>query len=243
MLKKESVFRSLFCIVLMVGLFVSSCGKSEPGGKAAEEPTGTKPAAEMAPVVIELPTAQFAGTPTNLNVANLEKPLGRMRDLFMAPVGTVNVAAGKSVSSSDDFPVIGELEFVTDGDKDASEGSFVELGPGVQHVTIDLGEKCNIYAIVSWHFHKQVRVYFDVVVQVADDADFTENVVTLFNNDTDNSAGLGVGKDMHYVETNEGKLIDGKGVQSRYVRFYSNGNNSGDFNHYIEIEVYGKPME
>ena len=64
--------------------------------------------------------------------------------------------------------------------------------------------------------------------------------ITLFNNDHDNSAGLGVGKNMHYVETNEGKLIDAKGVKGRYVRFYSNGNNASDLNHYIELEVFGK---
>jgi hypothetical protein len=99
----------------------------------------------------------------------------------------------------------------------------------------------DIYAILVWHFHKQARVYFDVVVQVADDPDFINNVTTVFNNDHDNSAGLGVGSDMHYVETSEGKLIDAKGVRGRYVRLYSNGNSSNELNHYIEVEVYGKP--
>ncbi|MCB0260329.1 MAG: hypothetical protein KDE62_11525, partial [Calditrichaeota bacterium] len=140
-------------------------------------------------------------------------------------------------------PVIGEVEMITDGDKDAAEGSYVELGPFLQHVTIDLGQKSDIYAIVVWHFHKQPRVYFDVIVQVADDADFITNVHTLFNNDHDNSAGLGVGKDKHYVETSEGRLIDAKGVQARYVRLYSNGNTGNDLNHYIEVEVHGKPSQ
>ena len=31
--------------------------------------------------------------------------------------------------------------------------------------------------------------------------------------------------------------------KGRYVRFYSNGNTSNDLNHYIEIDVYGKPVE
>ena len=48
---------------------------------------------------------------------------------------------------------------------------------------------------------------------------------------------------MHYVETNEGKLIDAKGVHGRYVRLYSSGNHVNDMNHYIEVEVYGKPVE
>jgi hypothetical protein len=131
---------------------------------------------------------------------------------------------------------------ITDGDKEASDGSYVELGPSLQHVTIDLEAIYEIYAIVVWHYHKQALVYFDVVVQVADDPDFITNVRTLFNNDTDNSAGLGAGKDMHYTETREGKLIDAKGIRARYVRFYSNGNNGNDMNHYIEVAVYGKPI-
>jgi hypothetical protein len=82
-----------------------------------------------------------------------------------------------------------------------------------------------------------------MVVQVAEDRDFTTGVRTVFNNDRDNSAGLGAGKDMHYVETHYGKLIDAKAVQGRYVCLYSNGNSSNDQNHYIEVEVYGKPAK
>ncbi len=135
---------------------------------------------------------------------------------------------------------------ITDGDKEAADGSYVELAPMLQYVTIDLEAMYEIYAIVVWHYHKQARVYKDVIVQVADDADFITNVKTLFNNDIDNSAGLGVGKDMHYTETNEGKLIDvlSQGnIKARYVRLYSNTNTSNDLNHYIEVEVYGKPVE
>ena len=86
-------------------------------------------------------------------------------------------------------------------------------------------------------------MYFDVVAQVTNDEDFISDVVTLFNNDFDNSAGLGVGDDLHYVETAEGKLVDGKGTRARYVRCHSNGNNSNDLNHWIEIEVYGVPVK
>jgi hypothetical protein len=45
------------------------------------------------------------------------------------------------------------------------------------------------------------------------------------------------------VETSEGKLIDTKGIQARYLRCYSNGNNNNDLNHYIELEVYGIAAE
>lgn len=194
------------------------------------------------PVDIVLPRPMFVGTPQDARVPNLEKPLGKPRPPFLAPAGTTNVALGKPVASSDEEPIIGELEMVTDGDKEAADGSYVELGPFVQDVTVDLEATHEIYAIVMWHYHKEARVYFDVIVQVADDPDFITNVRTLFNNDIDNTAGIGVGEDMHYTETNEGKLIDAKGLKARYVRLYSNGNTSNDLNHYIEVEVYGKPV-
>lgn len=198
---------------------------------------------KLVPIKIELPKPMFIGTPQNIGVEKLEKPLGKPRPLFMAPVGTKNVALGKPVASTDEEPIIGEIAMITDGDKEGMDGSFVELGPFLQHITIDLGARHEIYAIVMWHYHKQARVYFDVIVQAADDPDFITNVKVLFNNDHDNSSGLGVGDDLHYVETAEGKLIDAKGVQARYVRLYSNGNSSNDLNHWIETEVYGRPVK
>lgn len=197
---------------------------------------------KLVPIKIKLPKPMFIGTPQNLKVPHLEKPLGKARPPFLAPAGTKNLAFEKPIDSTDDEPIIGEIELINDDDREAADGSYVELGPFLQHITIDLGSKCNIYALVVWHFHKQPRIYFDVIVQVSNDKDFVKDVKTIFNNDIDNSAGLGVGKDMHYVETAEGKLIDAKGVQGRYVRLYSNGNNNNDLNHYIEVEVYGTPV-
>ena len=118
-----------------------------------------------------------------------------------------------------------------------------ELGPGLQWIQIDLKEKAEIFAVVMWHYHAEPRVYRDVVVQVADDPDFITNVRTVFNNDHDNSAGLGLGKDLEYFESDEGTLVDGKGEKARYVRLYSKGNTSDAQNHYIEVEVYGKPAK
>ena len=194
-------------------------------------------------IPLELPNPMFVGTPQDISVPNLEKPLGKARPSFLAPAGVTNVALNKPVSSTDEEPIIGEIEMITDGDKEGADGSYVELGPFSQNVTIDLEAEYEIYAIVIWHFHKQARVYFDVVVQLADDADFINNVKTVFNNDHDNSSALGIGKDMHYVETNEGKLIDVKGQKARFLRLYSNGNTGNELNHYIEVAVYGKPVK
>ncbi|MHC4145549.1 MAG: hypothetical protein ACYSWW_21560 [Planctomycetota bacterium] len=197
----------------------------------------------LAPLDIKLPVPMFNGTKEAIRVSNLRKLTPEDWPPFLAPVGTTNVALGKSVAASDEEPIIGEIEMITDGDKEAADGSFVELGPFLQHVTIDLEALHEIYAVMIWHYHKLPRVYFDVIVQIADDADFITNVRTLFNNDIDNSAGIGIGTDMHYVETHKGELIDAKGAKARYVRLYSNGNTSDDLNHYVEVEVYGKAAE
>jgi len=200
-------------------------------------------AADEVPLKIDLPKPLFVGTPRPIKVANLEKPrVGRRPDL-MVPAGTVNLSKGKTVTASDSLPVIGELPLITDGDKDGSDGTYVEFGPGVQWVQIDLGAPAKIAAIAVWHFHSQARVYHDVVVQVSDDAEFKQDVHTLFNNDDNNSAGLGAGKDPAYIETYEGRLIEGKGATGRYVRLYSNGNTSDELNHYIEVEVFGQPAK
>lgn len=198
-------------------------------------------AEEKVPLALELPKPMFVGTPIPAKIANLEKPLGRARPDFYVPKGTVNIGAGKAITGSDDFPVIGELEMVTDGDKAGSEGSYVELGPGSQYVQIDLAAPHAIHAILVWHYHAQARAYHDVIVQVSDDPDFIDGVTTVFNNDHDNSAGMGEGQDKAYIETSEGRLIDAKGATGRYVRLYSSGNTANDMNHYVEVEVFGTP--
>ena len=198
-------------------------------------------AEDLVPLPLELPKPLFVGTPVPIKVPNLEKATGVKRPPFLAPAGTVNLSKGKEVTASDTFPVIGDIAFVTDGDKDGSEGTYVEFGPGQQWVQIDLGAPATLRAIVAWHFHAQARVYHDVIVQVSDDKDFKTGVTTLFNNDHDNTAGLGAGKDFAYVETSEGRLIDAKGIKARYVRLYSNGNTTSELNHYVEVEVFGQP--
>lgn len=216
---------------------------SQEPNTVKETPTEVQAKPGFVSIKLELPKPMFVGTPQDTKVPNREEPLGKPRPDFLAPVGTENVALGKPVTASDEEPIIGETEYITDDDKEAADGSYVEYGPFLQHVTIDLEGKHEIYAIVVWHYHKQAVVYYDVVVQIADDPDFITNVKTVFNNDIDNSAGLGVGKDKHYTETSEGKLIDclAQGAQGRYVRLYSYGNTSNDMNHYIEVAVYGKP--
>jgi hypothetical protein len=192
---------------------------------------------------LQLPKPMFIGTPRNIKTTNLEVITGKPRGPFFVPKGTALVSLKKAVTSSDMQPVIGELSFVTDAEKSGEDGYFVELGPGKQWVQIDLKGEFNLNAILVWHYHSQARVFRDVVVQVSDDKDFIKGVTTVFNNDHDNTSGLGIGKDKEYIETNEGRLIDPKGAKARYVRLYSNGNTSNDMNHYVEVEVYGAPAK
>jgi len=227
-----SVSVSAFTALMMLAMPVPTAAQAPAAG-------GQK----LVPLPIVLPQPMFEGTPQNMKVPNLEKPRYKARDPFLAPAGVVNVARRKKVVSSDVAPVMGDMSMITDGDRTAEEGSEVELGPGRQQVTVDLGAMHEIYAVLFWHFHRTPRVYFDVVVQIADDQAFTRNVRTLFNNDHDNASGLGAGKDMNYVETSEGRLVDAKGSLARYVRLYSNGNSANELNHYIEVEVFGRPVK
>ena len=192
---------------------------------------------------IQLPKPMFVGTPKNIRTPNLETVTGKPRGPFMVPAGTVLLSAGKPVAASDKEPVIGDIAYVTDGKKSGEDGYYVELGPMLQWVQIDLGRSQELQAVVAWHYHSRARVYRDVVVQVSDDKDFIGGVTTVFNNDHDNTTGLGAGKDKEYIETFDGKLFDPKGIKARYVRLYSGGNTSNDMNHYVEVEVYGLPAK
>ena len=192
---------------------------------------------------LELPEPYFGGTPLDYFGENLEEPNYKPRPDFMVPAGTTNVAAGKTVTSSAGSPEFGKFEMLVDGDKSYEQKSLLGIAEGKQWVQIDLGAPHNVYAIMLWHFHEGDRVYFDVKVEIADDAEFTENVQVLFNNDHDNSAGLGEGEDQEYIETYKAKFIDTKGAKGQFVRFYSNGNTTDNFNHYVEAEVFGKPAE
>ncbi len=230
---------TLLAFALSISAPVFAQGSDTKSEGSATKAEGSAAKGDMVPLKLKLPKKMFVGTPKNIKSDNLEKLRKGPRPPFMVPKGTVNLALKKTVTGSDDFPIIGELDFVTDGDKEGSDGSFVEFGPGVQHVQIDLEKAGEIYAIVVWHYHANARVYKDIVIQVSDDPDFIKPT-TIFNNDHNNSAGLGKGKDREYIEVNDGKLIDAKGAKGRYVRLYSNGNTSNEINHYIEVEVYGK---
>ena len=193
----------------------------------------------LQPLEVEFPPPFLIGTPVPIKVPHLEAPNTRPPEVLV-PRDVSNLAAGKEVTSSSDFLIIGELDFVTDGEKFSEEGYFVELDTELQWVQIDLGQESELYAAAVWHFHSQKRVYHDVIVQVSNDPDFTENVTTVFNNDHDDSAGMGRGSEKAYIETHKGKLTPLGRTKGRYIRLYSQGNSSNALNHYVEVEVFGR---
>ena len=211
--------RALFAAMLLV----SACAHAE----------------ELEALKIELPDPFFGGTPIPYFSKNLEPKSFKKPPPFMAPKGTGLLSKDAAVTSSV-APAIGALKQITDGDKEYSKKSVVELPAGIQWIQVDLGAAKTLYAIALWHWHEGDRVYADVVVQASNDPEFKKEVTTLYNNDLDNSSGLGVGPDKEYFETNVGRTIDAKATTARYVRFYSNGNDANENNTYIEAEIWGK---
>ena len=216
---------SVWAAALMLGMIPNAI---------AEENGGVK-------LKIELPEPYFGGTPLDYFGSNLEEPNYKPRAPFYVPDGVVNVAQGKPVTSSVPAPEYGELGFLVDGNKSYKDESLLALDRGLQWIQIDFGAPCDLYALTLWHFHQGDRVYFDVMIHVADDSEFTTNVRTVFNNDHDNTSGVGIGTDKEYIESYKSKFIDLKGVRASSIRFYSKGNTTDDFNHYVEAEVFGKP--
>lgn len=188
----------------------------------------------------ELPKEVIEGSPKPKNVPNLLPEIKKFPK-FLVPEGTVLLSHKKKVTSSDDFPILGDVTLITDGEKETGEGYFLELIEGTQWVQIDLEKSAPIYAILVWHFHGEKRAYHDVIVQVSDDPEFKSGVTTLYNNDYDDSSKLGKGGDRPYIESRYGLLVNGQGTKGRYVRLYSRGNTSNEMNHYVEVEVFGKP--
>ena len=191
-------------------------------------------------LVIEYPEKLVKGTEVPKAIPNLGKARvkGTAPALFKVPAGCKNLAEDKDVSSSDEDPGVGDLDMISDVDADGAE--YVQLKKGLQWVQIDLEDSKKLYATHLWHYHSQPRVYYDIIIQISDDEDFIEGVKTVFNNDHDNSSGLGKGTDKNYIEEYYGKTIDLKGTKGQYIRFYSQGNSADKSNHYVEIQVHGK---
>ena len=196
------------------------------------------------PLILKLPAPALKGTPKDIPITdNIEAPSDKPRGPMMVPAGLKNIAPSAKITSSDKNASPDALAKIVDGEKEATDENIVSFRKGTQWVQLDFGAPQEIFAVVIWHAYNSGQIYHDVIVRVSDDPNFVENVHTIYNNDYDNSSGLGVGTDKEYFESNEGRLIDAKGVKGRYVRFYSKGSTDGVLNEYTELEVYGRPAK
>jgi len=194
-------------------------------------------------LTVDAVTRATPGYPGGAKPPHLRKEVKRKP--FLVPEGVANLALYKNVSSSDKDPLLGDLDQITDGIKKSGEFEFVELGADRPWVQIDLGREREIHAVAIWHFYKNATIYNDVIVQVAADEACTRNVRTLFNNDHDNSAGLGKGPDTAFYTRWWGELVDardpkGHPARTRYVRVHTAGGMEGENVRFVEIDVYGK---
>ena len=201
----------------------------------------TVQAQDKAPLKLDMPAPTLKGTPEQLPTGpNIEPNSDKAPEALMIAKGAKNVALGKPATTSVK-PFTGELEQLTDGKKEAFDYDTVEMKKGTQWVQVDLGESYKIEAIAIWHDHRYIQITYDVIVQVSDDPEFKTGVTTIFNNDTDNSSGQGVGTDREYFERHFGRVFDGKGAKGRYVRGYTKGSHLSALNCWGEIEVYAVP--
>lgn len=147
-----------------------------------------------------------------------------------------NVALGKTVTS--DSGSTSTLSAATDGSKDTYSYANENSGGTGHYFQIDLGDSFKIDTIVLWRYFADQRTYEDVIVQISNSSTFASGVTTVYNNDTDNSAGFGIGSSLIYRERSSGKTMSFFPTEARYVRVYSNGSNINDYNHIVEIEVW-----
>lgn len=202
----------------------------------------TASAQDKEALTLQLPAPTLKGTPEQLpSGPNIEANSDKAPVATQITKGAKNIALGKKVTTSVKPFSETQPEAITDGKKEAFDYDTVEMKKGTQWVQVDLGESYKIEALAIWHDHRYIQVMHDVIVQVSDDPEFKTGVTTLFNNDTDNSSGLGVGTDREYFERHWGRVFDGKGTKARYVRGYTKGSHLSALNCWQEIEVYAVP--
>jgi hypothetical protein len=208
-------------------------------GWAAESPTSDTLPVGMIRITLEAPQSASSDVVSSNTQTNQVSSSDTTRQIVV-PEGTILLSRKNQHLISSALPVQGTLAQLTDLIKDSRPENLVKLPIGLQYVQIDLIEPVRIHAIVLWHDYSTTCTYHDVIVQLSDDADFS-NPRTVYNNDQDGSSGLGTGSDAPYVETPHGNLIVLDGPMARFIRFYSAGSDINSDNRYVETEIYGIP--
>ncbi len=221
------------------------------------------------PVVGE-PTPQIAGTRQQFTVlgltsgetyyfamktrdnANNESALSNVLKVDME--STVNVALGKpATTNATNIINNAPLSTLTDGVKTNDKYMLISVSDGPKWVQVDLTQSYPISRINirnDWGSSSATyRTGRDHIVQVSNDPTFATGVTTVFNNDTNNSSGLGAGLDAEYLEPSDGSgknILLTSPLNARYVRVWANGHvrvtqDVNLVNTPVEIEVYADP--
>lgn len=167
------------------------------------------------------------------------------------PPALTNVAQGKNVSihgptSGADRPA----SWLTDGITDS--GKYVEISKDTEqnstdpsYAQIDLGTSYDIAKVEFWNYWDDGRTLVGLVILASEKGTFAEDDRTvIFNSDTENFFGFGVGTDTSYKSVSAGLSVE-KEARGRYVRVMNNGHDGGTpgqkkhGGHYTEIKVYG----
>lgn len=167
------------------------------------------------------------------------------------PPALTNVAQGKNVSihgptSGADRPA----SWLTDGITDS--GKYVEISKDTEqnstdpsYAQIDLGASYDIAKVEFWNYWDDGRTLIGLVILASEKGTFAEDDRTvIFNSDTENFFGFGVGTDASYKSVSAGLSVE-KAARGRYVRVMNNGHDGGtpgqkkQGGHYTEIKVYG----
>lgn len=167
------------------------------------------------------------------------------------PPALTNVAQGKNVSihgptSGADRPA----SWLTDGITES--GKYVEISKDTEqnstdpsYAQIDLGTSYDIAKVEFWNYWDDGRTLVGLVILASEKGTFAEDDRTvIFNSDTENFFGFGVGTDTSYKSVSAGLSVE-KEARGRYVRVMNNGHDGGtpgqkkQGGHYTEIKVYG----
>lgn len=167
------------------------------------------------------------------------------------PPALTNVAQGKNVSihgptSGADRPA----SWLTDGITES--GKYVEISKDTEqnstdpsYAQIDLGTSYDIAKVEFWNYWDDGRTLVGLVILASEKGTFAEDDRTvIFNSDTENFFGFGVGTDTSYKSVSAGLSVE-RAARGRYVRVMNNGHDGGTpgqkkhGGHYTEIKVYG----
>ena len=131
--------------------------------------------------------------------------------------------------------------FVTGNDQTQTANTENPANPGYW-LQLDLGQKYSITKL-NLCIYYDGRYLKDLVVLASNEAEFTkENSQVVYNADSNNFFGLGVGTDLEMPAQNNSAGFDitpTPVVEAQYLRIFNNGNSKNDGAHWIEVEVYG----